>query len=469
MMEELDSRIYALEVELLELKSRRNSFVHICRLPSEILVIVFRHLQFLDDAPESTFLWRAFDYSWTRVMRVCRRLRETAVRAPCLWNVIIYDTESMSKEWRELCLQRSGNSPLCVYSDSIDVCQHWHRVCSAELKGPKIADILIIPSPCIKVLTIDHINYEEEEEEEDQAPRLPASLLSNASSSLVHLRLLGDITLDGAPFMPSLRHLDIDMALTDVELASIVHLLTQTPALEELSVSRIMYTASHAPNSGKFIQVPSPVSLPHLRELILDDASSEASALLRLVPSPRSVLRITSVLDLNSFGPNHIQLYDSWRSFRCKQTSEAELIDGQISFEYGYHRATRPIIVFSSVAPAMHYAQDGNFCQMGFELESAHPMLDQIITLRLRADPREGLPGDFDQHFGLRFVNNLHTLILYAFSKRQRVCIQPIKAWISGRQGKIKTVRFVECHVRIIQEMTHELEGLVSEIVQSSC
>ena len=64
------------------LRSRRNAFAPISRLPSEILAEVFSFLSSSTWDKETGYL------KWTCVVRVCHRWREIALNYPLLWSHI---------------------------------------------------------------------------------------------------------------------------------------------------------------------------------------------------------------------------------------------------------------------------------------------------------------------------------------------------------------------------------------------
>jgi hypothetical protein len=63
-LEKLDARIRVFEAELAELadlKEQRNSLVHVCRVPSEILVDIFKLVQYRVHNYDDNRPWNTFD------------------------------------------------------------------------------------------------------------------------------------------------------------------------------------------------------------------------------------------------------------------------------------------------------------------------------------------------------------------------------------------------------------------------
>ncbi|KAF5325032.1 hypothetical protein D9619_010118 [Psilocybe cf. subviscida] len=70
----LDEEILALEQRVLELRTRRNSYTHPCRLPPELLLEIFLFLVVPFRIEE-----------WHEITHVCRYWRRVALEAPILW------------------------------------------------------------------------------------------------------------------------------------------------------------------------------------------------------------------------------------------------------------------------------------------------------------------------------------------------------------------------------------------------
>jgi hypothetical protein len=85
-------------------------------------------------------------------------------------------------------------------------------------------------------------------------------------------------------------------------------------------------------------------------------------------------------------------------------------------------------------------------------LLGADAMLDHVVTIRLcetDAELQDVPHEDLDGVYGARFLPNVSTLVLedfvtvYVGYEVERM--DSIRAWIASRQGKIKSVRFIDC------------------------
>ncbi|KAJ8087096.1 hypothetical protein PM082_005924 [Marasmius tenuissimus] len=107
---ELDSLERKLQIVASAIRGRRNSLQKINQLPTELLSIIFHHVQlnltsFLPD--DTDYLDHGRD--WQCMLQICRHWRGVIARCPGMWRVV--DNTNVS----EVYLRRSQSAPLTVY------------------------------------------------------------------------------------------------------------------------------------------------------------------------------------------------------------------------------------------------------------------------------------------------------------------------------------------------------------------
>lgn len=115
---DLDNQIAAMEIQLSELKTRRNHAASLLyRIPDDIIRDILVELQL---SLQSTGSLRY----WARAIVICRRMYTIAVEAPELWSRFeIMCTEHTDKtdarlrQWLTVCEERGGNRPSTLFLD----------------------------------------------------------------------------------------------------------------------------------------------------------------------------------------------------------------------------------------------------------------------------------------------------------------------------------------------------------------
>jgi hypothetical protein len=107
--------IAKIDQELVTLKTQRNAVVPLGRLPTEVLIEIFKHVQlghcdlneWFEKLPGVPRDWKRMipDHEWTRILAVNSRLRTVAVAVPELW---AYACTSWPIKWRQVYSQRGG-------------------------------------------------------------------------------------------------------------------------------------------------------------------------------------------------------------------------------------------------------------------------------------------------------------------------------------------------------------------------
>jgi hypothetical protein len=282
------------DLELVKMKRQRNALIPICRLPSEILIAVFGHVQCEDEC------------GWTRVMLVCHHFYHIAVSAPMLWTWI--DCVRRPQAAIDICARRSAPALLHIITNTADHTDLWTRSESAHLLNMDAMDLLDVSAPHLKTLTIDSRS-------DTMILITPLSLLL-VSISLVHLKLTGtSIILEGAPFMPTLRRLDLQNITTDYSFKDLASFLTQTPEVETLITENLyLLDDGGVLDATMLFPVPARAVLPRLQHLYVEDTPAEAGAMMRFLPAPRLAFGILvrhSRYSWHGIGQNEQYIYSA--------------------------------------------------------------------------------------------------------------------------------------------------------------
>jgi hypothetical protein len=130
------------------------------------------------------------------------------------------------------------------------------------------------------------VDNKDQNESKEQTLTINTNLLGGHARSLVSLILCGaHIHLHQAPFMPTLRFLEVDGVLLFNGMHSLGGLLNNTPGLQTLLVSKLCFNNDLEPIPPTMtLSIPElPVTLQRLAMLILEDKTAVLAALLRML------------------------------------------------------------------------------------------------------------------------------------------------------------------------------------------
>jgi hypothetical protein len=442
-LKDIEEEIKAAEHQPLLLKRRRNSFVPVCCLPSELLAHIFSLVQHrVGHASKNADPDFAFDITandWSRVMRVCAHFRAVAIQTPMLWNV--QDFTCPASEWRDLCLSRAAEIPTCVSINKLSDGNHLKHAWKAVVEGGAVhADVLNAAAPNLLILALRSYHYEGFLDFE-----ITPSFLGG-SPSITHLSLYGlHLLLSEAPDMPVLRCLVLRGMVADLDLEEMADFFERTPLLESLSIHFIyLGSAPEVVNESTVIPVPRRVSLPHLKTFLLEDALAEASAFVRLLSMPSTTLGIKiedtdEEIQMNS---NRNLIHEAYMSFAEALQDSEEFCAGSITMRVGDTAGT---VTFGQAFP-WDYSQltsPAGFLTFSCYVRSQHPVFDRITTFRTCSIPVFG--NDGDTIWSSPFLPNLHTLVLLDLTYDDLEHRQAIKNWLGRRGNRIKRVEFNSC------------------------
>lgn len=254
------------------------------------------------------------------------------IRTPALWTILTYPPTSA--DWQRLRVERHGNAPFYIRGETAHSLEHLGEARSAHVhdfaEGPSDLDC---PTPALRVL--DASLYQEKYVYEVEPPllRITFAFLGGCCVSLVRLKLSGDgFSLDNAPPIPALLHLELSSVRTGYDLASLTNLISNAPALQEIALTSILVTEHlGSVDPAEIIPIPAAsLNLPSMRRLFMKDTPAEVSALVRLILSSGST--IGSIIGVQPWieyekddededpvpatelNVNHAAIYQTWRT-----------------------------------------------------------------------------------------------------------------------------------------------------------
>lgn len=316
----IDDELSALQVIMCAMRTRRNNFSLIGRLPPEILSCIFSFhainqptpsdpIYNPDDPFPSNSSPTRLGLGWITVTHVCHRWRQVALSDPNLWGTIVFD---LGVEWAEEMLARS-KAALISYSrdllfqprvvsrrrsldDEVTLRKHLSHVRRLVLSGnPKslapAVRALTTPAPHLESLELLRNAHHFRE----SCITLPSDLFAHDAPKLRHLTLFGCAVPWDSPLFRDLTHLDIRIPpvvpfprsapAAQSDLLSIptfdrlLSILEAMPSLQVLTLGNCL----PRPESTRRV-----VPLRHMSKLSLNGSLSEVVAVLERVSLPSS-------------------------------------------------------------------------------------------------------------------------------------------------------------------------------------
>ncbi|KAL4243945.1 hypothetical protein ABKN59_010971 [Abortiporus biennis] len=262
----IDAEIVKQSLGIVQLKRRRNQFIPIAQLPSELLLDIFEY--YISSANErylDSISIQVSPYNWIRITHICHHWRQTVLQCAKMWIRIVLGHHT-PHEWMQELLKRSQDLSLIVEATSpipvvctdvtkpllrpmVDygILERTRELHLTDLKAPVQAhhsDILgIIPignrgiSPArlskIKAVNCDVLLL--------MQPRFVASLEN------LHLHRCSARTIDHHSFMTldKLRTLSLSTFSTSLNCHVLISLLGSAPWLESLTLTRVLSSFSY--------------------------------------------------------------------------------------------------------------------------------------------------------------------------------------------------------------------------------
>jgi hypothetical protein len=301
------------------LRTRRNNFSLIGRLPPEILSCIFSFHAINQPTPRDP-IYNPDDpfpsssgpirlgLGWITVTHVCRHWRQVALSDPNLWRTITFD---LGAEWAEEMLERSKATLICYsrdlsfqprvsrrrsLDDEVTLRKHLSHVRRLVLSGnPESL------APAVRALTTPAPRLESLEllRNAPQFPEscitLPSDLFAHDSPKLRHVTLYGCAVPWDSPLFRDLTHLDIRIPpvvpsppsppAAQSDLLSIPTLDRLLSILEAMPSLQVLTLGNCLPRPEFTSRV---VPLRHMSKLSLDGSLPNAVAVLERVSLPSS-------------------------------------------------------------------------------------------------------------------------------------------------------------------------------------
>jgi F-box-like len=348
----IDDELSALQVIMCSMRTRRNNFSLIGRLPPEILsrIVSFHAINqptprdpiFDPDDPfSSSSSPIRFRLGWITVTHVCHRWRQVALSDPNLWRTVVFD---LGVAWAEEMLARS-KAVLISYSrdlpfqprrvsrrrtldDEVTLRKHLSHVQQLVLSGHPAAlapavRALTTPAPHLESLEL----LRNEPQSRESCITLPSDLFAHDAPKLRHLTLFGCAVPWDSPLFRDLTRLDIRIPPVDpfprsapaaqsdrLSIPTFDRLLSILEAMPSLQVLTLGNCLPRPESTSRI------VPLRHMSKLSLDGSLSEVVAVLGRVSLPSS-----ASLSFRCSGHNPLDgLLDTLVSFLASHFSSPE-------------------------------------------------------------------------------------------------------------------------------------------------
>ena len=298
----LDEEIARLVIKLSSLKTQKNSFALISRLPTPILARIFVYYARHDHYRPYTSCQLGFlKPRWTNVVFVCRHWRHVALTCPAPWGYLFV----ASPRWTETLVAQSLDSPLRVrvhfytLKMALDfmaqVAMHTERLqecClifgltrSDAARAFSVLSSWVVPLLRILKITIEPRGESLDSSKHKQAQAVNEHILFNGDTPM--LRELELINCDMpwySPTLGGLTTLQLSNLATSVQLtmAELRVLLDCSPDLVQLHLENALRSGA----SSSTCQDSKKLHLPSLARLLITAPFSEILALLSYVEIP---------------------------------------------------------------------------------------------------------------------------------------------------------------------------------------
>ncbi|KAJ8508602.1 hypothetical protein ONZ45_g9140 [Pleurotus djamor] len=265
-------------------------------VPSEILVLIFQHLQEVKDDGQDK-LCHYTDRGWLSVLGVCRAWRELALDSPRLWSRVWLRQNDLREEW----IKRSKSVPLDFFVDIYNVESAVVESLAMIVKGEKarVRELIVSSnwdeemmsfirlSECTAAPKLQYLSLE------DGHATIPSDTMVGFNWDLPSLR---SFQLQGLPLpfpFPSFSNLTELVILTwgfktfgqCIRLSSAISILRHHPQLEHLELSHLDHfddDGATSPSNLSDVRV----SLPRLKLLELFARDTRHLSLLQHLEYP---------------------------------------------------------------------------------------------------------------------------------------------------------------------------------------
>jgi hypothetical protein len=482
-LEDIDTRIGALQKEIRGLVTRRNALTGLCRLPPEIIVHIINLLPVVS-SPAADHLHHyltSYNGTWTRNMGVCTHLRNIVLGAGVLWSVVPIKP-SPKNRWTKLCIKRAENTPLTLCLSTSSYLWHEDQLAVA-------ADLVVDAMPRCRALVLElgphglngrHKFVTRVLEMKLNAPLLRSlsmestfntpsftitrHFLGGYAAGLRQLCLSTPLTIADSPHFPCVQVLELELnRFTTVEaLGKLWELLECAPLVEELILRRTTKRIDAGPSIHAAVCLAyadrGTIALAHLRVLRVMEHVGPLGLLLRVLPLPREALHAKVIAQGTSehWAPGDAA-YDSvfvrLSAFWNAHTGEDGLPNGTITA----HTSTN-IRIPGGAANTMRFDSGTAFSfSCAARIAEAHAVVDQVTTLVLQGD-RTG-PGTAGTDLsGAGYMRNLQSVVIA--DPHTSMHLQGVERWLKQHKKAYGPLAHVE-----IRDPGHKIKDKTDEMI----
>jgi hypothetical protein len=266
------SNVYA---AIAELKTRRNTFTSIARLPPEILSKIFESIISLDQTESSSGR-----LEWMHLMEVCRHWRSVMIENPRLWSSLAFCSVELTSKM----LLRSKASPLEIRAGSLEMVldavalalSHISRIRVLHLRVWKHIEMFLPaigqPAPLLKSLRLENLDGP------SNSPIIPSLLFAPC---LRHFASSNLTVQWDSPHLAGLTHLEIRGSARLPSLGELRDVLSHCTALDTLILSDSLPHTEDQQNQSQ-----DPIPLPTLAHLHLVGSVTDCDIVVRTISFP---------------------------------------------------------------------------------------------------------------------------------------------------------------------------------------
>ncbi|KAF7796365.1 hypothetical protein EIP86_007542 [Pleurotus ostreatoroseus] len=291
--DDIDRELSTLSEKTRRLRRERNALTPTCRLPPEVLSMIFVSVTDAEPLAEPQDFTAPRIKNWYPILHVCKRWRAVALECPTLWNRI----DVTSPLWAQEMLRLSKKAPLILKAEGYSMHSRMTETCKSVMAESERLSTLHLSgfreclfalclglkqAPNLRSLVLRHCHWLADV----NALELPESFLENGAPRLERLELQKCAMSWDAPLFTSSPNVTrlmvqgVDKARPTY--AQLLRTLSNMSSLEHLHLDNVLPT----PDPG-LVDV-SPIHLA-LRTLYLSGTTSELASFFRYFSIPPTV------------------------------------------------------------------------------------------------------------------------------------------------------------------------------------
>jgi hypothetical protein len=489
---EIDARIEVLVKELSSLRRRRNALTPLCRLPTELKVQIFQHVQYhrvtsprdadvtkrLDNPLGDTFGQQRsdLDHSWMKLMSCCVSLRETALATGHLWRYIQLPG---NPQWRDLCLERAkGCPPILRYVGPTEPPGRDNSLDFAAVQFIRAAEAYLTFKPIM-----DNKTKPDQMEQCIYSVSSELSFLEIASSTMTLTdRLMGGTSiklttliltideLESCPAFPNLINLklewsgesfvyDADTAVYITQVNRLIQWLGVTRKLQNLSLTWPEWFDLPAGASLR-----SDIPCPPLRTLSLYTPACLGTQLLNVLPLPSFGLDVW-LEGLDGAGGNQVrESFGAARRFWASVCSQTADTTAPLSTVLYYDSPHAPILSLRSCPRLGRIDSTKPFCRLTAEDHKKVANLETVRALHLVGDCVG--PTNRDRTDDIKQIDDLQVDLLIVEDANLELHINALGKWLRQRKSDGRPVALLQIRDPVTEKARGSLEKLAANLIK---